>query len=154
MSIARRLNEIVAAQFKVPVESIRPDTDFHSDLEADALDMPELAMEVEEAFDIMLDDRSVDALRTVRDLQDYVERSLEEKRLFRHRHRPPSIFSPRGPVITPWPRWPRGLEVPMSNGMRTLCGLPNKANRRRLLVAGGLPSFRPCAACCRCWGCM
>ena len=70
MSIARRLNEIVAAQFKVPVESIRPDTDFHSDLEA------------EEAFDIMLDDRSVDALRTVRDLQDYVERSLEEKRLF------------------------------------------------------------------------
>ena len=26
----------------------------------------------------------------------------------------------------------------MSNGMRTLCGLPNKANRRRLLVAGGL----------------
>lgn len=44
--------------------------------------MPELAMEVEEAFDIMLDDRSVDALRTVRDLQDYVERSLEEKRLF------------------------------------------------------------------------
>ena len=32
----------------------------------------------------------------------------------------------------------------MSNGMRTLCGLPNKANRRRLLVAGGLPSFRPC----------
>ena len=30
----------------------------------------------------MLDDRSVDALRTVRDLQDYVERSLEEKRLF------------------------------------------------------------------------
>ena len=82
MSIARRLNEIVAAQFKVPVESIRPDTDFHSDLEADALDMPELAMEVEEAFDIMLDDRSVDALRTVRDLQDYVEWSLEEKRLF------------------------------------------------------------------------
>ena len=82
MSSARRLNEIVAAQFKVPVESIRPDTDFHSDLEADALDMPELAMEVEEAFDIMLDDRSVDALRTVRDLQDYVERSLEEKRLF------------------------------------------------------------------------
>ena len=82
MSIARRLNEIVAAQFQVPVESIRPDTDFHSDLEADALDMPELAMEVEEAFDIMLDDRSVDALRTVRDLQDYVERGLEEKRLF------------------------------------------------------------------------
>lgn len=82
MSIERRLNEIVAIQFKVPVESIRPDTGFHSDLEADALDMPELAMEVEEAFDIMLDDGSVDALRTVRDLQDYVARSLEEKRLF------------------------------------------------------------------------
>ena len=82
MSIAKRLNEIVAAQFKVPVESVRPDTDFHSDLEADTLDMPELAMEVEEAFDIMLDDGSVDALRTVRDLRDYVERRLEEKRLF------------------------------------------------------------------------
>ncbi len=82
MSIAKRLNEIVAAQFKVPVGSVRPETDFYSDLEADTLDMPELAMEVEEAFDIMLDDKSVDGLRTVRDLRDYVERRLEEKRLF------------------------------------------------------------------------
>ena len=82
MSIPRRLNELIAVQFKVPVETIRPDTDFYADLEADALDMPELAMEVEEVFDIMIDNKRVDALRTVRDLQEYVERILEEKRLF------------------------------------------------------------------------
>lgn len=82
MSVETRLNEIVAAHFNVPVESIRPGVGFRSDLAADALDMPELAMDVEEAFDIMLEDRIVDGMDTVRDLLDYVRGSLEEKRLF------------------------------------------------------------------------
>ena len=29
----------------------------------------------------------------------------------------------------------------MNNGMRTLCGLPDKTNRRRLLAAGALAVF-------------
>ena len=45
MSVESRLKELIAAHFRISVESVRETTDFYTDLEADVLDLPELAME-------------------------------------------------------------------------------------------------------------
>ena len=42
MSEESRLKELIAAHFRISVESVRETTDFYTDLEADVLDLPEL----------------------------------------------------------------------------------------------------------------
>ena len=81
MSVQEKLSELVAAHFRVPLENIRPETDFYADLEADILDVPELAMDVEDAFAIMLDSRSVELMKTVGEMLEYINERLEQKRV-------------------------------------------------------------------------
>ena len=80
MSVESRLKELIAAHFRISVESVRETTDFYTDLEADVLDLPELAMEVEKAFSIALDSRIVENVKTVEDMAEYVQECLEKKR--------------------------------------------------------------------------
>ena len=80
MSIEQRLNELIAAHFKVSASTIGPELDFYADLNADLLDLPELAMEIEDRLELTLDSRLVDDMRTVRELQIYVSDRVEQKR--------------------------------------------------------------------------
>jgi len=71
--IYEKLCAIVAVQFSINENSITMDTSFIDDLGADSLDVVELTMAIEEAFDVPeVDDEIVAGLVTVGDVFRFI----------------------------------------------------------------------------------
>ena len=71
-AVEARVHQLVAEQLGVAVEELGPEVSLTDDLAADSLDLLELALVVESEFAIALPQRTVDELRTCRDLVDAV----------------------------------------------------------------------------------
>ncbi len=71
-SLEQQVRNIVAEQLGVDVSEVRPDASILDDLGADSLDVVEMVMSLEEAFDIEVPDADVEEMRTVSDIQRYV----------------------------------------------------------------------------------
>ena len=71
-SVQQRIREIVSQQLGVDAGELRPEADILQDLGADSLDVVELVMALEEAFDIEVPDEDVEGMRTVGDVERYV----------------------------------------------------------------------------------
>jgi len=73
LMIFEKLREIVAVQFSIKEDSVSMDTSFIDDLGADSLDVIELTMAIEEAFDVPeVDDDIVVGLITVGDVFKFI----------------------------------------------------------------------------------
>ncbi len=72
--LKQRLVELVATQLGVETDEVVPEARMLDDLGADSLDVVELVMSLEEAFDITVPDEDVETLATVGDMQAYLER--------------------------------------------------------------------------------
>jgi len=71
MEMLRILQELLADQFDVDPDEITPNTDLYDDLNADSLDLVELAMACEEEFDVEITDCDENwAVSTVGDVMD------------------------------------------------------------------------------------
>ncbi len=68
-----RLIEIIAKQLDVDENNVTPDSSFMEDLGADSLDFVELAMALEEEFDIEIPDSDVEKIQTVQDALSYLD---------------------------------------------------------------------------------
>ena len=68
-----KLQQIIADVLSVDVDEITEQTTFKDDLGADSLDVFQIIMAVEEAFNIGIPDEEAEKFRTVRDIVDYVE---------------------------------------------------------------------------------
>lgn len=66
-TIAARLKPIIAVQLCVAVEDVRDAARYVEDLGADSLALAELALAIEEAFDVEIPDGEIEKLRSVRD---------------------------------------------------------------------------------------
>ncbi|HHT16269.1 MAG TPA: acyl carrier protein [Papillibacter sp.] len=76
--IMERLRSLIAEQFSVSEDSITMDTSFTDDLGADSLDVVELAMALEEEFDIPeTDEETLYKLVTVGDVYRYVSSHID-----------------------------------------------------------------------------
>ena len=73
-ALKQRLAELVATQLGVETDEVVPEARILEDLGADSLDVVELVMNLEEAFDITVPDEDVEAMVTVGDMQAYLER--------------------------------------------------------------------------------
>ena len=69
----KRLTEIIAQQLDVDEDKVTPDASFMQDLGADSLDFVELAMALEEEFDIEIPDSDVEKIQTVQDALSYLD---------------------------------------------------------------------------------
>jgi len=67
-----RVRSLVADQLGVDVSEVVPGAGILDDLGADSLDVVELVMSLEDAFDIEVPDEEVEGLRTIGDIQQYV----------------------------------------------------------------------------------
>jgi acyl carrier protein len=67
-----RICTLVADQLGVDVAEVTPNTSILDDLGADSLDVVELMMSLEDAFDIEVSDEEVEGMRTIGDIQQYV----------------------------------------------------------------------------------
>jgi len=73
--VTGRVCALVAEQLGVDLAEITPEASILDDLGADSLDVVELVMSLEDAFDIEVPDEDVEAMRTVGDIQQYVHRA-------------------------------------------------------------------------------
>ena len=65
--LTQTLRELVAAKFNVPIDRVRPETDFVGDLGADSLDVVEIVMALEDRMGVQIEDAEAEAVRTVGD---------------------------------------------------------------------------------------
>ncbi len=68
-----KIQEVLIAQFGVDAAAIKPETSFVDDLGADSLDVVELIMAIEEAFDIEIPDTDAESIVTVQDAVEYLK---------------------------------------------------------------------------------
>ncbi|NLL39053.1 MAG: acyl carrier protein [Clostridiales bacterium] len=76
--VFERLKKLLAEQFVIDEDTITMETSFQEDLGADSLDIVELAMAVEEEFDIPeLNEEDLPSLVTVGDLTRYISNIID-----------------------------------------------------------------------------
>ncbi len=71
-----RIRDIVAEELGIEAESIKPESSFREDLDADSLDLVELIMAFEEEFDCEIADEDAQKIQTVGDAVGYLEQRL------------------------------------------------------------------------------
>jgi acyl carrier protein len=69
--------DIIANQLGVEREIITPEANIVDDLGADSLDVVELVMALEEAFDLEIPDEEAEKIRTVKDVFGYLEKAVQ-----------------------------------------------------------------------------
>jgi acyl carrier protein len=63
--ILEKVKEIVIEQLDVEADKVTPEANFVNDLDADSLDVVELVMALEEAFEIEISDEEAETIGTV-----------------------------------------------------------------------------------------
>ena len=76
-TIEEQVYEIIQRKLSVNLEQITPEASFTEDLGADSLDTVELAMDLEEQFNITIPEEEQENLKTVQDAIDYLEQHLD-----------------------------------------------------------------------------
>lgn len=69
-----KIINIIANQLGVDKEMVTANANIVDDLGADSLDVVELVMALEEAFDTEIPDEDAEKIRTVQDIFDYMEK--------------------------------------------------------------------------------
>jgi len=72
MSVQDKVKKIIAEKLGVDPSEVVPEASFIDDLGADSLDLVELIMSMEEAFEIEISDEDAENLKTVQDAIDYI----------------------------------------------------------------------------------
>jgi acyl carrier protein len=73
MPVEETVKKIIVEQLGVDENQVNPSALFVDDLGADSLDIVELVMAFEEAFDLDIPDEDAEKIKTVKDTIDYVE---------------------------------------------------------------------------------
>ena len=74
--IFEKIREIVVEQLGVNEEDVKLETRFIEDLEADSLDLFQVIMELEDAFDVEVEE--VENIKTVADAVNFIEKATEK----------------------------------------------------------------------------
>ncbi|MEG0250091.1 MAG: acyl carrier protein [Peptostreptococcus sp.] len=69
-----KIKEIIVDKLNIDDDSfITLDTDLMEDLNADSLDAVEIIMDIEDEFDITVEEDDVEQIRTIADIINYIE---------------------------------------------------------------------------------
>ena len=72
-AVEQKVKQIIVEQLGVDENQVDNNASFVDDLGADSLDIVELVMAFEEAFDIDIPDEDAEKITTVKDAIDYIE---------------------------------------------------------------------------------
>ncbi len=67
-----KLQEIIAGQLNVDAASVKPESNFKEDLNADSLDLFELIMSLEDEYGVEIPAEDLEKMATVQDVMDYL----------------------------------------------------------------------------------
>lgn len=68
--------EIISKVTEIPVKKISLESNLVKDLELESLDLVSLVAEFEEKYNIVVDDKDIKNLQTVKDIVDYIEKNV------------------------------------------------------------------------------
>ncbi len=68
-----KILELISDQFNIPMEDIDEDTSFVDDLNADSIQLMELIMNIEEEFDVEVEEDDIISIETIGDVIDYID---------------------------------------------------------------------------------
>lgn len=71
--VYEKVAAMVAKQMRVAVENVRPESRLLEDLKADSANVMMLVMDLEQEFDVMVEDDALMTVKTVGDLAQYIE---------------------------------------------------------------------------------
>lgn len=71
--VFEKIKKIITEQLEVDQSIITDNASITGDLGADSLDLVDLAMSIEDEFDIELSDEALEKIKTVSDLVAYIE---------------------------------------------------------------------------------
>lgn len=74
--VFEKIKEIVVEQLGVNKEDVKLETSFIEDLGADSLDLFQVVMDLEDAFDVKVE--NVENIKTVGDAVKYIESAIEK----------------------------------------------------------------------------
>jgi acyl carrier protein len=77
MAVEEKVKTIIVEQLQVDEAEVTPGASFQEDLGADSLDVVELVMQFEEAFDLEIPDEDAEKIKTVKDAIDYTEKNAK-----------------------------------------------------------------------------
>jgi acyl carrier protein len=80
MDIAQKVKQIIVEQLGVDESQVDDNASFVDDLGADSLDIVELVMAFEEAFEIEIPDEDAEKIITVKDSIDYIQNRVSAKK--------------------------------------------------------------------------
>ncbi|MFN0168265.1 MAG: acyl carrier protein [Bryobacteraceae bacterium] len=72
-AVEQKVKQIIVEQLGVDENQVTNDASFVDDLGADSLDIVELVMAFEEAFELEIPDEDAEKIGTVKDAIDYIE---------------------------------------------------------------------------------
>ena len=72
-SLEEKVKQIIVEQLGVDEAEVTPTAHFVDDLGADSLDIVELVMAFEEAFEIEIPDEDAEKIQTVKEATDYIQ---------------------------------------------------------------------------------
>src|ERR1700739_3667445 len=75
MAVEEKVKQIIVEQLQVDEAEVTPGASFQEDLGADSLDVVELGMQFEGAFDLEIPDEDAEKIKTVKDAIDYIEKN-------------------------------------------------------------------------------
>ena len=78
MSTEERLKEMIIKQLSKDGKPVTLETSFVNDLGADSLDIVELVMELEDAFDLSIPDEDAEKMQTVGDAVKYINEHTQK----------------------------------------------------------------------------
>jgi acyl carrier protein len=67
-----KLKKVISEELRIDEDKIVPEAKLFDDLNFDSLDTVETVIEVEEAFDIVIEDEDTDSFETIQDIIDYI----------------------------------------------------------------------------------
>ena len=79
MDVAQKVKQIIVEQLGVDESQVDDNASFVDDLGADSLDIVELVMAFEEAFEIEIPDEDAEKIVTVKDAIDYIQTRVSKK---------------------------------------------------------------------------
>jgi acyl carrier protein len=79
MSVPEKVKQIIVEQLGVDEGQVDATASFVDDLGADSLDIVELVMQFEEAFDLDIPDEDAEKIATVQNAIDYIESKMAKK---------------------------------------------------------------------------
>lgn len=73
-----KIKELVAEQLGVDIGELKPETSLKDDLNADSLDLFQIVMSLEEEFGIEIPTEDTENIKTIADIEAYLEKRLDE----------------------------------------------------------------------------